>query len=351
MLTNKDFELIREELDFCHNPLIFFHDDPDGLCSFLLLYRYKQAGHGIPIKTDPKVDEKFLRKVEEYNPDKIFIVDLNYVSQEFVDGSKKPIVIIDHHTPIKVNNAKYFNPRTTTPDKHMPTSQICYQAVQQDLWIAMCGIIGDWFLPEELAEKFIEEYPGLLDKNIKEPDFALFETEISKVIRMMQFSLKGNTDKVKKNIKVWTRIKDPYEILEKKTPQSVFLYKHFELVNKEYQSILKDAESKAEDGFLIYTYPKMRISLSGELSNELLHRHKDKIILIARKKEHEYKCSLRSPEQINIKKALDNALVGTNGYGGGHEHACGATVPIEQFEVFVAKLKDEVQDQRKNKNL
>src|SRR4030042_2536338 len=98
-LTDKDFDEIRKELDECKRPLFFFHDDPDGLASFLLLYRYCKKGYGVIVKSDPKVDDKFLRKVEEYMPDKIFILDIALMEQSFADNADAPIIWIDHHQP------------------------------------------------------------------------------------------------------------------------------------------------------------------------------------------------------------------------------------------------------------
>ena len=84
-LTEKQYEEIKNELDNCKNPLFFFDDDPDGLCAFLLLYRYKREGHGIVVKTHPKLDNRSVPKVQEYNPDKIFVLDVATLEQEFID--------------------------------------------------------------------------------------------------------------------------------------------------------------------------------------------------------------------------------------------------------------------------
>ena len=75
MLTKKQYLQIKEELDNCKNPLFFFDDDPDGLASFLLLYRYLREGHGIIVKTHPKLTDKFVPKIEEYSADKVFVLD------------------------------------------------------------------------------------------------------------------------------------------------------------------------------------------------------------------------------------------------------------------------------------
>ena len=54
MLTQNQINEIREELDNCARPIFLYDDDQDGLCSFLLLYRYKREGKGMIIKTTPK---------------------------------------------------------------------------------------------------------------------------------------------------------------------------------------------------------------------------------------------------------------------------------------------------------
>ena len=36
---------------------------------------------------------------------------------------------------------------------------------------------------------------------------------------------------------------------------------------------------------------------------------------------------------------LEKALDGIEGFGGGHEHACGASVPIEDFDKFIKQLR------------
>src|SRR3989344_3575465 len=98
-LSQIQIKQIREHLDNCKRPLIFFDDDQDGLCSFLQFYRYKQEGKGIIVKTAPKLSAVFLNKVIEYQPDKIFILDVALVEQEFLDEIKVPAIWVDHHGP------------------------------------------------------------------------------------------------------------------------------------------------------------------------------------------------------------------------------------------------------------
>ena len=252
MLTEKENEEIRKELDNCTRPLIFFHDDADGVCSFLLLYRYKKEGKGVIVKSTPKVDMKFLRKVEEYQPDKIFVVDVPMMDEEFVKNVKVPIIWIDHHTPQNIDKVKYFNPRLS--GTHEPATELCYGVVKRDLWIAQIGCVGDWFLPD-FTDEFIKKYPKLLSKKIKTPEKALFQSKLGELVRIISFILKGKISDVMKSIKILTRIQDPYEILDNKTPQSNFIMKRYKKYNTEYQELLKEAKKRAKkDKFLIFIY-------------------------------------------------------------------------------------------------
>ena len=340
MLTQKQFSDIREELLTGKNPLFFFHDDPDGLCSFLLLYRLVGEGHGIVVKTTPNIDDKFIKKVEEYDPDKIFIVDIALVEQSFIDAVKKPIVWIDHHELVERDKVKYYNPRKQNPKDNAPVSYWCYRVVNQDLWISMVGAVGDWFIPD-FYDDFKKQYPDLLEKD-GNPGTILYETRLGKLVRIFSFILKGKTQDAMKCVKILTRIKTPYEILNQSTHAGKYLYKRFEKINQEYETILQDIlKEKYHYHLIVYLYHADKMSFTGDLANELLYRFPDKIIILGREKSGEVKLSMRS-SNINLLKILQKALVGINGYGGGHEYACGACVKREDFDRFIQNIQHQL---------
>jgi len=341
-LQESDYKKIIEELDMCKRPLFFFHDDPDGLASFLLLYRYKKEGHGTIVKTSPRIDDKFLRKVEEYQPDKIFVVDIAMIEQEFIDTVKVPIVWIDHHEPQDRDRIMYFNPRVEKRTDNLPASYLCYKAVNQDMWVAAVGCIGDWFFPP-FADELRKKHPGLLPEDITKPEDALFNSPLGKLVIYLSHIIKGKTSDVMKAVKILTRIKDPNEILEGTTPQGLFLKKRAEKIEQDYQEILKHALSKvdAEDKFLIYIYKDDKMSFTKELANELLYRYPKKKIIVGRERNDEVKCSIRGTG-LNLPSIVQAALVGVEGYGGGHEYACGVCVKKGDFDRFVDEFKKEI---------
>jgi single-stranded DNA-specific DHH superfamily exonuclease len=341
-LTQKQIKEIREEIEDCHNPLYFFHDDADGLCSFLLFYRFIKEGHGIIVKTTPKIDDRFLRKVEEYQPDKIFILDIAMVEQDFIDKAKTKIIWIDHHEPLERHNIKYYNPRLNKEGDNTPVTALCYQVVKKDLWIGAVGAIADWFIPD-FTKEFSKKYPDLLPKFVNEPELAMFTTKLGDLIRVFSFILKGKTNEIMKCVKILTRIKEPDEILNQTTSAGRFIYQRYEKINEEYEKLLKHclAEMKEDDNMIIYLYTHDKISLTKDLANELLHRFPTKIILIAREKSGEMRLSLRSKGR-QISPILKKALEGIEGYGGGHEFACGATVKNYDFDRFLEQIRKQL---------
>ncbi|MEK6984414.1 MAG: DHH family phosphoesterase [Nanoarchaeota archaeon] len=332
---------IRDNLDNCKNPLFFFDDDQDGLCSFLQFYRYKNEGRGIIVKTTPKLGSVFARKVEEYRPDKIFVLDIAVVEQDFLDEIKVPVIWIDHHAPLERDNVKYFNSRISNWEDNHPVSYMCYQTIGQDLWIATVGCVADWFLPPFLNE-FKEQFPDLIDKPYRVPGDIIYATKLGHLIRIFSFILKGRTGNVMQCIKILTRIKSPYEILNQESAQGKFIYKRYEQVNTLYEPLLKDVLNtvrKTKEDLAVFKYKDDKSSFTSDLSNEAMYRNPDNIILIAREKNDEMKCSLRS-SNIILPPLIEKALVGLNGYGGGHEHACGLNVKTSDFQEFVKRFRE-----------
>ncbi|HDD70696.1 MAG TPA: hypothetical protein ENF94_00895 [Candidatus Woesearchaeota archaeon] len=345
MLTEKEIKKIKDALKTSKRPIYFFDDDPDGLASFLLLYRYLREGQGYPVKTKPKITKNiFAKKVKDYEADCVFILDIAMVDQDFVDEVKVPIYWIDHHELQEVQGVNYFNPLKN--GESIPTSALCWQAVQderaEDLWIATVGCVGDWYMPS-FAEILQQAYPSLLPDYADTPETALFETEFGELVKVFSFILKGSTKEVRQSIKVITRINEPYEILGQHTPAGKYLYKRYKQIKEEYDKLLDRAmKTKPKKGIILFTYTTNTISLTKDLANELLYRFKDKVIILAREKSGDMRCSLRSPKKINLLQKMRKAMQGIEGYYGGHEHACGANIKQQDFKRFVKQLEEEL---------
>ena len=339
MSFQQNLERAREKISQCTRPVILFDDDPDGLASFLLLYRMVRGGKGTPIKGSP-LNEEFAQKVNEYSPDLVIVLDKPIVSQEFFDKIKTECIWIDHHDVQEPKGVLYINPQTER--KNIPTSSICYDIAQQDEWIATVGTVADWQIPEKkLLKETTKEYPNLLPKKITSAPQALFESDAGTLARIFSFNLKGRNKEVLVSLKILSRINDPYELLEKKHGQAKLVMKKYEQQLSEYQSLLSQAKAQSEEDIILFTYSNNTTSFTPDLSNELLYLFPNKTIFIARVSGESYKCSIRDNHR-NVRDILATTINQVGGDGGGHEHACGAVVSESLFEEFVGVFKSEL---------
>jgi single-stranded DNA-specific DHH superfamily exonuclease len=346
-LTQEEIDEIRKAIDESARPLFFFDDDPDGACSFMLLYKYKGEGKGVIIKASPELKEEYYRKVEEYQPDLVVILDKPLVQQELLDRIKCKTIWIDHHEPVKRHNVHYFNPRKHDDKDNRPTTYWAYKIAnkKEDLWLAVLGCIGDWFLPDFIDE-FREQYPGLIPETIKTADDATYETDFGKLVRILSFDLKLSTSDALKAIKVMLRISSPEEILKRETPQGRYLIKMQDSVNKSYDQLLAGVTVRPKDPLLVYIYKNEKFALTKDLSNELIHKYPKKIIIIGREKDNVLKLSLRSTS-VALPALLKEAVsVTRDGYGGGHTFACGAQLSALDKEAFLLKIREYLKKQR-----
>ncbi len=343
-LTEQQIKEIQTILHHAQKPLFFFDDDQDGLSSFLLLYRWVKKGTSVVVKTTPKLDEKYLPKVEECRPDVVIILDKPMVEQSFIDAMHAicapKIVWIDHHPLQKNTGVLYYNPRQNDETDNRPTNYWCWQVVKEympeDMWIAMVGCIGDWHLPDFTSE-FCAKYPALMNNPNMTVEQALYETKIGKVARIFSFILKGPTKKAMNCVKILTRVNSPEDILEQKTQQGKYVWKWFSEVNAGYVE-LKKSVAETDENILLFTYTEDKMSFTSDLSNELLYMYPKKTILICRQKGLEMKCSIRNTTKV-LPPLIKESLEGLTGYGGGHDHACGLCVNIDDFSVFLERMK------------
>lgn len=116
--------------------------------------------------------------------------------------------------------------------------------------------------------------------------------------------------------------------------------KRFEKLDKQYLKLYEGAlkEAKSNKKLVVFNYPSNNTSFTGDLANEISYRYPEKVVIIARERNGYMRMSVRNKKQ-NLPSLLEKALVGVNGYGGGHEGACGANVLKEDYSKFLENLR------------
>ncbi len=337
MLTPTQLTQIREKLESSQNPLFFFDNDADGLCSFIILQRALGRGKGVAVKY-PELNKNYLRKVNELRPDGVFILDKPQVSEDFIQelhSQNIPVTWIDHHN-VKIKKellekVSYFNSYPSSE----PVTYISYNVYKrkQDMWLAMIGCIGDVYMPD-FAEEFSKQNPELFNSSIPVFD-CLYLTEIGKIVKILNFGLKDTTTNVLNMMRILIKAESPHDILEE-TPQTKHLHYKFNQINKEYTKIIEKAEHSLKGNLLFFTYAGAT-SMTSEISNELYFRHHDKKIVVVYKKQDTANISFRGKD---IKPITEKAIKGLkDAIGGGHQDATGARINIDDFPEFKKRIE------------
>ena len=344
MLTQTQINEIRGHLEKAQNPLFFFDNDADGLCSFLLLQKYIGIGKGIPIKTFPNLAKEYFRKIKELEPDCIFILDKPLVSEEFLDEVRQinlPVVWIDHHeVQEKIPEfVSYYN--VSGEGANFPTTYLCYQVSgkAEDLWIAVAGCISDNYLPD-FYEEFMERYPDL-SVSSKNPTEIYYNSGIGKITLMFNFALKDRITNVINMLRFLVKSKSPYDILEE-SGRTFPIHKRFSEINKKYTALLEKARKEiVVDGVLFFRYGG-NLSISSDLANGLKRKFPDRIIIVGYVSENKINISIRGEKIRSL--ALESISGFEDPTGGGHEDAVGVKIKLQDWErfreIFLEKVRE-----------
>ena len=351
MLTKKQIIEIREHLEKAQNPVFFFDNDNDGLCSYLLIRKFLGRGKGVAVKSYPDMNAEYFRKVNELNADYIFILDKPVVSPDFFEEAEKfniPVVWIDHHDAQKniPSYVNYYNPlfnktkgseqvqassSTNRRRKNEPVTYLCYKIAnkKEDLWLAVIGCISDRFVPD-FYKDFVKLYPDLSVKS-KEAFDIFYKSGIGNLAKIFSFALKDTTSNVIKMIKFLILAKSPYEVLEEGNKNKE-MHARFKFIYRKYEKLIEKAKSIASENKILFFQYGGDMSINADLSNELTYLYPKKIIVIIRV------VGIKASISVRGKKIRDLFLKSIEGLenakGGGHENAVGGSIRVEDVEKF-----------------
>ena len=351
MLNEKQLNEIKEHLEKAQNPLFYYDNDADGLCSFLLFRRFLGRGKGVAVRSYPDLNKQYASKAKELKADYIFVLDKPIISREFAKEIKEmgvPFVWIDHHDmnndPEKFSNefgVYYYNPFKNNGEERSdePVTYLAYRITnrKEDLWIALMGCIADHYMPD-FAKEFEEEYPDLWAKNVEEPFDVYYKTDIGKIARALNFGLKDSTTHVVQLQNFLIDSKGPGDVFSESKENENFRKKYME-VKKKYDSLIKEAKKQIHGKLLFFSYSG-DVSMSSDVANELSYYNKEKIVVVAYKKQGVSNISMRGK---NVKEILDKIIsVLDSASGGGHEEAVGARIRTEDLEKFKMLVEKEI---------
>ena len=344
MLTGKQLNEIREHLEKAQNPLFFYDNDADGLCSYILLRKFIGRGKGVAVRSHPDVDVQYVRKVYELNADYIFVLDRPFLGKSFVEEISKlnlPIVWIDHHTTDEkydYDNLFVYNPMKGSKKSDEPVTYWSYKVTGrvEDSWLAVMGCIADRYMPN-FAQGLEKQYPEMWRK-LKDPFDAYFGTELGKLARSLGFGLKDSITNVIYLQNFLISVTSPVDLLAELDSSSSFANK-YKTIRKKYDLLIADSKKHVEDKMVFFSYGG-DLSISSELSNELSYIYPKKYIIVAYINGPTSNVSMRGK---GVRKILEKLLPSfERASGGGHEDAVGARLQTGDLERFKSGIEKEI---------
>jgi len=345
MLSESEIKEIKEHLEKAQNPVFFYDNDADGLCSFLLLRRFLERGKGVAVRSYPELNVSYAKRAKELEADYVFVLDKPVISKSFVkelDEMHLPLVWIDHHKMEQDWKADEFTQvwiyNSFKEGSGEPVTFVCFKISgrEEDLWIAVMGCIADHYMPA-FAEKFGEKYSSFWGK-VKDPFEAYYKTEIGKIALSLNFGLKDSTSNIVKMQNFFVLCRGPEEVFLETKENSAFRHKYNE-IRKKYQSLIERAQKQAEKKMIYFEYSG-DLSISSELSNELSYFNPEKYIVVVFKKGTLANISMRGK---NVRKILLEIIKEMSGAsGGGHEEAVGARIRAEDLVRFKRALEEKI---------
>ncbi len=349
MLTQKQINELKEHLDKAQNPIFYYDNDCDGLCSFLILRRYIGRGKGVAVRSFPDLNAQYARKARELNADYIFVLDKPIIAREFIEEIVRlglPLVWIDHHDIAEndfnkdFQNIFVYNP-TKNSGKDRSEEPVTYLAMhlsgrKEDLWLAVIGCIADHYMPD-FSEEFGKRYSEFWGK-VNGPFDAYYKTEIGKIAQAFNFGLKDSTSNIVNLQNFLVSCKGPEDVLVEVSGNYSFR-KRYREIKRKYDDLLERAKKMVFNNLIFFDYSG-DLSISSDIANELSFLYPKKYVSVAYKKGGVSNISLRGKD---VKKILERIIKKfENASGGGHEDAVGARIKTEDLEKFKECIIEEI---------
>lgn len=346
MLSLEKQQELKEHLERAQNPIFFFDNDADGLSSFLIIRRWLGRGKGVAVRSYPGLNESYAKRAQELNADYVFILDKPVLTREFlsiIDQMNLPCIWIDHHINQNedFSDLKSFESFNYAYDGKSgePVTYVSYKLTgrKEDLWIAVAGCIADHYLPN-FAEDFAKEYPELWGKNIEEPFDAYYNSEIGKIAQSFNFGLKDSITNVVAMQNFLILCASPADVFSEVIGNKAFRDKYFNL-KKKYDLLIEESKKAVFGKLIFFTYGG-ETSMSGDVSNEISYRNKDKYVAIGYVDGASCNFSLRG---TNVRLLFEKVSAQMEEIaGGGHLDAIGARVRTSDLEKFKELLIKEI---------
>jgi len=333
-----------------------FHNDADGVCSCVLMNRFlkrkicKEADSVIAQPMPPA--KNLLQRIRLSLPSKIIFLDLSIDQDKSIIKKLEQdceILIIDHHQISNNLNSKktvHYNPLFENPSIYQSGSYLTYKICstvlndsdwdKKNLWLAIIGIIGDYYIRDSLdiIKKAEEYYSDIIKNNDQE---ALHNSLFGQVSDMIS-AAKACKISCEEIVNIINSMETVHEI--NKQQKLVDSYKK---VQEDIERIKIDIKSNIDSNKNVLFYEKKsKYNLRSPIATIMSNDYPKKLIVVWEDIKNKIKISARNQNKnINVAKTLKSVIKDFKyASAGGHEAAAGASIRKQDWEEFKERLEE-----------
>lgn len=334
----KKMNKIKKFLSSLKDYSLVYHKDSDGVCSAALLSKALGEPTTVSPNDQPSIEitDQLINRVNE-TPKTIF-TDLP-VDQLDYKKIKSDTLVVDHHTTkenlnnVGSDNFLHINPRFQKPDIYLPASYLVYKIleelgydVEKYKWIAGIGIVGD--RGTDNCKDLINSIEDEFDLNIKDLDFLSGLIESSKIVK--------GVGGISEAFKIVSNAEKPKDIMNSN------LMNYYKKCQKEIENLMADFEYNSEyiPNANAYIYKLVsRYNVGSVISTKISEKKPDAAVFVYKITSYFFMSARCQSGRINVGKLLKKLTKGL-GKGGGHPQAAGASMPKENAEKFLKRLRN-----------
>ena len=165
-----------------------------------------------------------------------------------------------------------------------------------------------------------------------------YKSQIGKISKILSFGLKDRTTNVVNMMRFMMKAKGPMDLLEENA-QTKQISKRYNEINPKYQKLITKARECLGEKMIYFQYGG-DLSLTSNLAGQLIHEFPNKIIIVVHTKGDSVNVSLRG-RLVDIKKLTLKAIKDLkSARGGGHKHATGAIMSVDDLKIFKKRMEE-----------
>ncbi len=340
---------------------IIHDDDPDGICSAVLLSKscrkLTSTKPGIhSTEYGQSLTHGLLNALREETPASIIFTDVPAIPRDMLAEACKiaGVLVLDHHYPEPYREVAYANPRLLEPSAYLPSSFLAFHASRRVglpsdfCWIAGIGVLADHGVKNcrSLFRLLKSRFPDLIG-GVRMADAALMDTSPLGKLTMMITSanIANPRDGARTAFKALEAASSYRDILEGDSREARELRSWHHIVQKEFKRIIKDAQSNVErvaPRIVLYRF-ESPLRVKSMVANRLPRLFKKEIVLVIQKDGTYTHISLRRGDRnhVDLRSLVQRAIEAIpDANGGGHPEASAARLPTSQVDKFLKQIRE-----------